>query len=73
MTKGVYLTVMELRLLTFLATGYQPKQIYKMVNLSYPTVKFYIRIIKAKLGADTTTQAVAIAVANRQVSPFSME
>lgn len=60
----VLLTRTEKRILELLARGYEPKAIAPMVGISYHTYNGYGHIIRVKLRATTTSQAVAIAVAN---------
>ena len=61
------LTVKEKRILELWAQGYHPKEIAPMINLSRVSVNFYGRMVRAKLRARTTPQAVAIAVANHLI------
>ncbi len=61
------LTVKEKRILELLARGYHPKEIAPMTKLSRASVNVYERIVRAKLGARTTPQDVAIAVANHLI------
>ncbi len=57
------LTRRELECLRLLAHGEQPKRIAYLLGLTTKTVEHYVTAARRKLGARTTTQAVAIAVA----------
>lgn len=64
----VHLSLTEKRMLTLLCQGHAPKQIAPMLNIAYGTWKMYITIVRIKLRAKTTNQAVAIAVHSRLIS-----
>lgn len=60
----VFLNDKEKLVIKLLALGYDPKQAAPKSGLTYNTFKNYLRIVKAKLNAKTTNNAIAIAVAN---------
>jgi len=52
----------ELHVLRSFENGLSIKEIAKEWGIVYGTVKAHIRLINAKLGVSTTTQAVALAI-----------
>ena len=58
---------MEKRLLELLVQGYAPKQIAPRLAITYHSFNWRSRIIRMKLRAVTTVQAVAIAIGNNLV------
>jgi DNA-binding NarL/FixJ family response regulator len=52
------LTKMELRVLTYLATGYDEQNIAAMLSLAYGTVRNYVSSVKRKLGFNNQAQLI---------------
>ena len=50
----------EIEILKLVSQGKSYSQIVKSVNLALPTIKFYVRSAKDKLGATNSAHAVAI-------------
>ena len=57
----------ELEILAHLARGATDGQVAAMLGLSPATVQTHVRNAKAKLGARTRTQAVAMAIARELI------
>jgi len=66
------LTLREVTILDRLARGFNYDAIAKEQAVGVATLDVYIRIIKTKLAAKTTTQAVAFAVYKRWIHPFEL-
>ena len=62
------LSVQELAVLNYAASGYGNLQIAKVMNISSNTVESYKERIKNKLGYDTLIECVAFAVSNGLIS-----
>jgi len=58
----IYLNRTEVRILEKLREGYESKEIARMINLNYHTLKFYLLLIRAKLNARNTCNAVVKAI-----------
>lgn len=56
------LTTRELEIMTLMAKGLKNPQIAETIHISVSTVKFHIGVIFKKLGAQTRTEAVMIAL-----------
>ena len=56
------LTPRETEILRMVAEGHSSKQIAHALAIAEPTVKFHIRSLFNKLGADNRAQAVALAL-----------
>jgi two-component system, NarL family, response regulator LiaR len=65
------LTPRELDVLRLLAQGHSNKEIARTLHLVEETVKFHVRHILAKLGVQSRTQAVLMAIRLGMVSPQS--
>ncbi len=59
---GTELTSTEKHVLKLYAHGYTQKQVGEKRHSSYETVRKQTRMIRARLGAKTTAEAVAIAI-----------
>ena len=57
----------ERQILILVASGKTGNQISSELNVSYETVKLDLSIIRFKLSAKNTPQAVAIAIMNRMI------
>lgn len=55
----------ETEILTLVSEGKSYKQIVRVMDLQLPTIKFYIRTAKDKLGASSICQAVALFIRPR--------
>lgn len=54
------LTQRETEIVKLVSEGNSYKQIVRIIGLSLPTIKVYIRAVKTKLGAKNTAHAIAI-------------
>ncbi|NUQ07318.1 MAG: response regulator transcription factor [Anaerolineae bacterium] len=61
-TPDTELTTRELEIMTLMAKGLKNPQIAETIHISVSTVKFHIGVIFKKLGAQTRTEAVMIAL-----------
>ena len=61
------LTVEERAALDRLAKGFTYKEIMAQFQMSHTTFYLTLRVARAKLGAETTIQAVAVAVKRRLI------
>lgn len=68
-TRAPILSPRERRVATELARGATTEEIAESLFLSPHTVRTHIRNIQRKLGARTRTHAIAVAIANRELSP----
>ena len=58
----ITLTSREKQILRLLAEGYTHKEIADKLDKTVPALRFEMRILRAKLGAENSTQAVATAI-----------
>ena len=58
----VKLSKRQTEILTLIAAGYKYDRIGEILNISSPTVNIHLQKTRAKLGAKTNAQAVAIAI-----------
>lgn len=65
------LTLREMDVLRLLVQGHSNKEIARTLHLVEETVKFHVRHILSKLGAQSRTQAVLVAIRLGLVSPQS--
>jgi DNA-binding NarL/FixJ family response regulator len=63
------LTRREREVVTFIALGYDTREIAATLFVSPETVKSHVRKAMSKLGARTRAQLVAVALAGGQIAP----
>ena len=63
------ITNREKEVLTFLAQGYTNKEISKVLNLSYSTVRNHVSSIFIKLQISNRAQATAVAIYSGLIKP----
>ncbi len=68
MTNEPVLGFRETQILELLKEGYTYREIAQRIGRSVPTVKVYMRLIFARLGAKNATQAVAIAIRQKLIN-----
>jgi len=68
-----WLSTRDKGILERLRDGMAPKQVAMQMGLSYPTLKFYLIVIRAKLGVETSNHAVIIAIRMRLISLYERE
>jgi len=59
----------NLEILGYVAKGFNNKEIAEMLHISRDNVKFHLKVIFSRLGASSRTEAVAIALSSRLLTP----
>lgn len=67
-TPGYNLKPRELEVLALMVEGLTNAQIAQKLNLSISTIKFHVSAILAKLGVESRTEAVAVALQNNLIN-----
>ena len=67
MMQKMMLNERETEILDLVAVGKSYKKVAQILALSLPTIKFYMRTAREKLGAQNSNHAIAIFVENRAV------